>query len=245
MSSSENNKLVLYSLHGELLKAIEPKLNILYEALVTPCGRFIAASGFTPDVLVFEVMFDRQGNFQDVKRAFELKGHTSGVSSFAFNQDSTRCATASKDGTWRLYDTDIRYTLGEEAKTLASGEWDLLRNVAPESVSVAMSASGNSFAVGASRHIQLFSAVDTSKNFNLILDVHQEMISRIRMSPCGKMLASCGDRYVRIFHNVAEYYSTVVTLERALAESRKDAQKRRIQEQLEEARIALDKVLKN
>lgn len=57
LSSSDDNKLVVYSLHGELLKTVEPKLNVLYEALVTPDGRFIAASGFTPDVFVFEVHF--------------------------------------------------------------------------------------------------------------------------------------------------------------------------------------------
>ena len=55
MSSSEDNKVIVYSVRGDLLKVIEPKLNILYESLVSPCGRFVAASGFTPDVFVFEV----------------------------------------------------------------------------------------------------------------------------------------------------------------------------------------------
>ncbi|VDD94177.1 unnamed protein product [Enterobius vermicularis] len=233
LSSSDDNKLVVYSLHGELLKTVEPKLNVLYEALVTPDGRFIAASGFTPDVFVFEVLFNRQGEFQDVKKAFDLKGHRSGIPSFAFNQNSSRCVTASKDGTWRLYDTDIRYSLGEEAKTIASGEWDLLKNAPPESVSVAMSLSGKSFAVGASRHIHIFSAVDDTKKFDI------NLLNRVRISPCGKMVATCGDRYIRVFHNVAEYYSDVVELERAVKESRQESHKRRVQEQLEEAKVAM------
>ena len=46
--------------------------------------------GFTPDVKVWEVCFDKSGNFQDVRRAFELKGHTAGVQWFAFSADSHR-----------------------------------------------------------------------------------------------------------------------------------------------------------
>lgn len=57
MSASSDNQLVIYSIHGEILKTLELKLNILYEARISPCGRFVAASGFTPDVFVFEVRF--------------------------------------------------------------------------------------------------------------------------------------------------------------------------------------------
>jgi len=39
---------------------------------------------------VWEVCFDKGGNFQDVRRAFELKGHMAGVHWFAFSADSYR-----------------------------------------------------------------------------------------------------------------------------------------------------------
>lgn len=55
MSTSADNDVVIYNIHGEVLKKIELKLNILYSACISPCGRFIGASGFTPDVFVFEV----------------------------------------------------------------------------------------------------------------------------------------------------------------------------------------------
>uniref|UniRef100_A0A915ASE8 Transducin beta-like protein 2 n=2 Tax=Parascaris univalens TaxID=6257 RepID=A0A915ASE8_PARUN len=244
MSSSDDNKMVLYNLRGDILKIVEPKLNILYEASISPCGRFVAASGFTPDVFVFEVLFNRQGEFVDVKRAFELKGHTSGVLSFCFNQNSSRCATASKDGTWKLFDTEIRYNLGQEAQIIASGDWDVLRNASPETVSVAMSPSGKSFAVGASRHVRIFSALQPEKQFNLMLDLHQTPLCRVRMSPCGLMLATCGDRHIRIFHNVAEYFSSMVALEKAVRDAREEAPRRRLQEQLEEAKDKLQAVYK-
>ncbi|VDO68293.1 unnamed protein product [Onchocerca flexuosa] len=163
-------------------------------------------------------------------------GHNSGIYSFAFDQSSTRCVTASKDGTWKIYNTDVRYSQGEEPKIIASGEFEVLKNAHPESVKVAMSPSGNSFAISASRHICLYSTLQPEKEFKIILDVHDNPINGLRMSPCGKMIASCGDRYIRIFHNVAEFYSNVVMLEKTVQETREDSRRRRLEEQLHEAR---------
>lgn len=79
--------------------------------------------GFTPDVKIWEVLFDKTDNFKEVRRAFELKGHSAGIYCFAFNSDSSRyfndhsffesktsnlflsMVSVSKDKTWRLWDT--------------------------------------------------------------------------------------------------------------------------------------------
>ncbi|KAH8042186.1 hypothetical protein HPB51_021270 [Rhipicephalus microplus] len=74
--------------------------------------KFIAilpSKGFTPDVKVWEVCFNKTGDFKEVKRAFELKGHTSGVFCFAFSNDSSRMASVSRDGTWKLWDCNSEY----------------------------------------------------------------------------------------------------------------------------------------
>ena len=65
-------------------------------------------SGFTSDVKVWEVVYDKSGTFKEVTRAFELKGHTAGVYHFSFSQGSNRMASVSKDGTWKLWDTDSK-----------------------------------------------------------------------------------------------------------------------------------------
>ncbi len=62
--------------------------------------------GFTADVKVWEVVFDKSGGFREVSRAFELKGHSAGVNHFSFSQGSTRMATVSKDNTWKFWDTE-------------------------------------------------------------------------------------------------------------------------------------------
>ena len=50
----------------------------------------LVVAGFTPDVKLWEVSFDRGGGFKEVTRAFELKGHRSGVLSFSFSEGSAR-----------------------------------------------------------------------------------------------------------------------------------------------------------
>lgn len=48
-----------------------------------------------------------------------------------------------------------------------SGEFEVLKNARPESVKVAMSPSGNSFAISASRHIRLYSTLQPQKEFKM------------------------------------------------------------------------------
>lgn len=42
---------------------------------------------------VWEVCFAKSGEFKEVVRAFDLKGHSAGVHSFAFSNDSRRYGT--------------------------------------------------------------------------------------------------------------------------------------------------------
>lgn len=64
-------------------------------------------TGFTPEAKTWEVVFDKSGEFKDVKQVPQLTlgGHSSGVYDVAFDVDSSHMATVSKDGTWRLFDT--------------------------------------------------------------------------------------------------------------------------------------------
>lgn len=66
----------------------------------------LVLTGFTPEVRVWEVVFARTGEFEKVNKAFELAGHTSGIYSFDYSPDSGRMVSVSKDGTWRLYNTN-------------------------------------------------------------------------------------------------------------------------------------------
>ena len=73
MSASTDCTIILWNLKGEILTKTVTKQNTLHQASVSPCGRFVASSGFTPDVLVWQANFSKSGDFQDLVRAFELK----------------------------------------------------------------------------------------------------------------------------------------------------------------------------
>lgn len=105
MTCTNKTDLVIWDLRGQRLAHVDTYLMSTTCAKISPCGRFIAASGFAPDVMVWEVKFSKSGEFQEVKRVFELTGHSSGVYDVAFDVNSSHMATVSKDGTWKLYNT--------------------------------------------------------------------------------------------------------------------------------------------
>ncbi|NXP29085.1 TBL2 protein, partial [Scytalopus superciliaris] len=141
MTASSDTTILIWSLKGEVLASINTnQMNNSYAA-VSPCGRFVASCGFTPDVKVWEVCFGKNGEFREVTRAFELKGHTAGVLSFSFSNDSRRMATVSKDGTWKFWDTAVDYRQQQEPRALLTG-----RAAVPEPRLVALSPDGRAAA---------------------------------------------------------------------------------------------------
>ncbi|PIC45599.1 hypothetical protein B9Z55_005566 [Caenorhabditis nigoni] len=239
MSAALDNKICLYDLHGHLLKSIDAKVSSLYDCRLSPDGRFIIASGFTPDVFVFEPVFSRDGAFQSAKKVFALSGQQSGVLGAAFNATSTRAVTISRDGKWRVFDTDIRYEAGQDAKIIREGSWEPLRGATSEKVKLEMSPSGDSFAVSFTTDLKVFSSEDETKDYPELKDICSTTISSIAYSSDGKYIATCGDKYVRIIRNVPEWHSRVVKLTRELPETTQEGARRRIKEQIEEAQQLL------
>ena len=127
MTCTPKNEVDLMDLKGQIMHSFTTNQMVTYCAKISPCAKLLAVSGtqhfyefgknlfnkiigicagFTPDVKVMEVVYSKAGEFEKVTRAFELSGHTSGIWSFDFSPDSSRMVTVSKDGTWRLYNTN-------------------------------------------------------------------------------------------------------------------------------------------
>ncbi|KAG6435676.1 hypothetical protein SASPL_100551 [Salvia splendens] len=87
-------------------------------ATISPNGRFIAAAAFTADVKVWEVMYSKDGSVKEVLKAMQLKGHKSAVTWLCFSPNSEQIITASKDGTIRIWNINVRYHMDEDPKTL-------------------------------------------------------------------------------------------------------------------------------
>lgn len=109
MTCSSKTDMVIWDLKGQQLTKLDTYLMSTHTAKISPCGRFVVATGFSPDVKVMEVCFTKNGDFKQVTKAYELTGHSSGVYDVAFDVDTSNIATISKDGTWRLYHTKSEY----------------------------------------------------------------------------------------------------------------------------------------
>ncbi|KAJ1530546.1 hypothetical protein ONE63_005434 [Megalurothrips usitatus] len=205
MTCSEKTDLVLWDLRGERLATLDTLTVQTHCAKVSPCGNFVAASGFTPDVKVWEVLFSKSGDFDKVARAFELKGHKAAVLDLAFSADSSRAATISKDGSWRVFDIKIEYRKGEDPHLLKTGTHP---TALASKTRLALSPDGESFAVASGSDLSLY-VVQSGKLTATIKDIYTGPIRQVRFDPTGSLVLTAGDRHVRVFHNVAHYAATV------------------------------------
>lgn len=140
MSAEVNNRIVILDIKGnealafsscstgvsffsgEVLGSVETHQGHLNYAAVSPCGRFFGSSGFMSDVRFFEVCFEKSnGNFKEIRKAFDLKGHDAQVLCFSLNKDSTRAASISKDNTWKLWNTDVDYLHKQDPRCYYTG----------------------------------------------------------------------------------------------------------------------------
>lgn len=237
MTCTPKNELDLMDLKGQLITSHITNQMETYYARVSPCAKLIAVAGFTPDVKVLEVTYTKSGDFDKVGRAFELTGHSSGVWSLDFSPDSSRIVTVSKDGTWRLYNTNIDYAKGQLATLVSSGKWPAR---AGTSAFVALAPDGLIVAVGAATSLFLYSAA-TGELLAQIDDIHTEPIKAVRIDSTSRFVLTTGDRVVRVWHNVPGFRAAVADLEAKLRRAGNATLRQRIQQQLDDAQRQLDR----
>jgi len=243
-SCSDKTDLIIWNLKGDILDKIDTVHNLTYCCQVSPCGKFVATSGFTSDVKIWEVKFSRNGDFEKVTRAFHLGGHTSGVYNFSFSADSSKVATISKDGTWKVFNTAIEYSKGQDANVIASGDYTSNSSLDPNRPSqISLSPDGKLVGVSQDKTVHLYS-VTSAKMVASILEPHSQPIVKVLFSADGQYLFTAGDKHIRIFHNVPGIEINIQelkeTLKRNLSNS---AAKERIEKQIALAEETLKKIL--
>lgn len=87
-------------------------------ATLSPNGRFLAIAAFTADVKIWEVVYEKSGSVKELSKVMQLKGHKSAVTWLSFMWDSQRIVTASKEGTIKIWNINVRYHLDEDPKCL-------------------------------------------------------------------------------------------------------------------------------
>ncbi|KAI5100112.1 transducin beta-like protein 2 precursor, partial [Silurus meridionalis] len=236
MTASVDTNIIIWDLKGEVLASINTNQMTNSHAAISPCGRFVAACGFTPDVKVWEVCFAKTGEFKEVIRAFDLKGHSAGVYCFDFSNDARRMVTVSKDGTWKLWDTDVEYKKQQDPY--------LLRTVpckVSEGSRIALSPDARAVAVSNGQDIYMYntSSGELEEEFH---SVHSEDITDLKFDINNRFLVSSGDRAIRVFHNVTGYRAAIADMQTLLKKSTNAGVKQRLQQQITDAQAALDAI---
>uniref|UniRef100_A0A8C9ENV5 Transducin beta like 2 n=1 Tax=Pavo cristatus TaxID=9049 RepID=A0A8C9ENV5_PAVCR len=233
MTASSDTTILIWSLKGEVLASINTnQMNNAYAA-VSPCGRFVASCGFTPDVKVWEVCFGKSGDFREVTRAFELKGHTAGVYSFSFSNDSRRMATVSKDGTWKFWDTDVEYKKQQDPYLLLTGRCEVA-----EPCRIALSPDAHVVAISCGTTIAVYNTRRGEEEERFV-GVHGQHIADLAFDTTGRYLVSCGDRAIHVFHNTPGYRAVVEEMETMLRKTTTKATRERLEQQITSAKKAL------
>ncbi|XP_061461485.1 transducin beta-like protein 2, partial [Rhineura floridana] len=236
MTASSDTTILIWDTKAEVLASINTNQMNNTFAAVSPCGRFVASCGFTPDVKVWEVCFSKSGDFREVTRAFELKGHTAGVYSFSFSNDSRRMATVSKDGTWKLWDTDVEYKKQQDPYLLLTG-----RCKVTEPCRLALSPDARALAISSSTNIIVYNT-QRGEEEERFEGVHGEHITDLAFDVSSRFLASCGDRAIRIFHNTTGYRAVVEEMKALLKKATNESTRQRLQQQVASAQSALDAI---
>ncbi|XP_075761109.1 transducin beta-like protein 2 isoform X2 [Pelodiscus sinensis] len=236
MTASSDTTILIWDLKGEVLANINTNQMNNAFAAVSPCGRFVASCGFTPDVKVWEVCFGKGGDFREVTRAFELKGHTAGVCSFSFSNDSRRMVTVSKDGTWKLWDTDVEYKKQQDPYLLFTGKCEV-----KEPCRIALSPDARVLAISSCTSITVYNTRMGEKEEHFV-NVHGEYITDLVFDINSRYLVSCGDRAIRVFHNTAGYRAIVEEMNGMLKKATNEATRERLHQQIKDAQNALDSI---
>ncbi|CAB3261437.1 unnamed protein product [Arctia plantaginis] len=236
MSCSSNNDMVIWDLKGQQLNRLDTYLMTTHTAKISPCGRFVVATGFAPDVKVMEVCFTKNGEFKQITKAYELTGHSSGVYDVAFDVDTSHIATISKDGTWKLYHTKIEYTRGESPHVLETGTYTQTGN-APH---IALSPNAEVLAVSVDSSVEFYDTY-TGKLYDTVENVYSGLINYMKFDASNNYLFVCGDRAVRVLHNVCGYQTTIDSCTRLLSSKQTSATMERLNKTIKECKETLAK----
>ncbi|NWX90690.1 TBL2 protein, partial [Nothoprocta pentlandii] len=233
MTASSDTTILIWSLKGDVLASINTNQMNNAHAAVSPCGRFVASCGFTPDVKVWEVCFSKSGDFREVTRAFELKGHAAGVHFFSFSNDSRRMATVSKDGTWKFWDTDVEYKKQQDPYLLLTGKCEVA-----EPCRIALAPDARVVAISSGTNIVVYNTRRGEEEERFV-GVHGQCITDLAFDINSRYLVSSGDRAIRVFHNSAGYRAVVEEMQAMLKKTANKATRERLEQQISNAQKAL------
>jgi WD40 repeat protein len=167
---------------GRELLRIDPKANLVFCVALSPDGKSVACSGGTHSETGFIKVFDATSGGE----LFSITGHRGPVRSIAYSPDGQRLASASDDGTAKLWDARS----GKLLRTIADRD-SSIRAIG----AVAFSPDGK-YLAGAIQEDTTARIWDTATGRQVCsLQGHTGNVTRLAFSPDGRRLATASEDY--------------------------------------------------
>eukprot|EP00035_Acanthoeca_spectabilis_P037959 m.48851 g.48851 ORF g.48851 m.48851 type:complete len:464 (+) comp8933_c0_seq1:2615-4006(+) len=200
MVATAMTELRYFSVDGSTLQTIDTKMISQNYACLSPNGRLTAVCGRLGNVRLLEVR--GSGSFTKAVTVVDLTGHAGEAQHCCFSLCSRRLLCVGGDGSWVVWDVDVEFDRGADAKKLASGKFDHpgggVRAVC------ALSSDLRVVAVGCGTQITFHSA-NSSDLLETISDAHLGgEICGLAFDAEGRFLCSSGgmDKRVCVWKNV-------------------------------------------
>lgn len=142
-------------------------------------------------------------------------------------------ASVSKDGTWKFWDTDVEYKKQQDPYLLLTGKCKVA-----EPCRIALSPDARVVAISSGADITVYNT-RRGEEEERFLAVHGQRITDLAFDTSGRYLVSCGDRAIRVLHNVAGHRALAEEAEALLKSAASRATRERLEQQAAAARKAL------
>lgn len=248
MVADSKHSIYILSLRGDIYGKIDASTGgrgKIFHCEISPCGRFVAFCGYSPEVFIYEVEFASQNVFKGIKRVMVLKGHLSSATHFAFSLDAVSMATVSNDSTWQLHSIDVRYKDNEAPKVLKSGQHTLSREDAQAQLKCMLSCNGKLLGIYDETSIEL---MNTSSGDTII--AYSEFGSGLAITKClfdnsSKHAIVCIGKHMVVL-SVYKYHleATIEGLEQQLKQPMAQSARSRLQNQLKTEKEKLENFIK-
>lgn len=174
-AEEEDTEVVFWSYDGAILHKYDT--NQIKNRVMTVSDNFklLSVAAWLSDARVLEIQYEKNsGSFKGAKPVMALKGHTQGLTSVAFDSNAAYAVTSSKDGSVRVWRTDVRYEVNEDPKLIQH------LVMGPDMQTVEAVAIGDSVLALASKGVLELREKLTGKMIARVEDAHTGDIAKMR-----------------------------------------------------------------